>query len=269
MRYTSCLIFTEIFIMIIQACAVIRSYKSIKFNGGGIYFWWQAGAAKFLQERTDAVDNLSVVGSSAGALTATLFKSGADFDFAAEYAIYQCKRDKLFESPLGLAGVWGPIVREWLDRCIPSEIDAKSLTNLYIAATPLNLLKPPVLLQEFDSKHDVINACMSSVHIPFFMNKQPFSQYKGRKYIDGSFWPFIASNVHQYPEPFESYPHEVLVVDWQRDEQLRNEFSRTQFLDLITPEGLNVLMNYGYNYMQKQLELGIIPETFSKHDCCY
>jgi hypothetical protein len=39
--------------------------------------------------------------------------------------------------PTGLVGVWGPIVREWLEGILPKDISLKSTENLFIAATPV------------------------------------------------------------------------------------------------------------------------------------
>ena len=75
-------------------------YKYIKFSGGGINFWWQAGAAKFLSEVSD-LRAIPVMGSSAGALCATLLVNGASFDAAAKLAINQAYENKLFEKKLG------------------------------------------------------------------------------------------------------------------------------------------------------------------------
>ena len=49
-------------------------YECIRFRGGGIYFWWQAGAARYLNEHADdKLGNLPLYGTSAGSLTATLY----------------------------------------------------------------------------------------------------------------------------------------------------------------------------------------------------
>ena len=61
---------------------------------------------------------VNYLGSSAGALSAALLYSNASMTKAAEYAIYQAEREKLFTKPSGLAFVWGKIVREWLDELI-------------------------------------------------------------------------------------------------------------------------------------------------------
>jgi hypothetical protein len=52
------------------------------------------------------VNSLPVLGTSAGALAATLLVTGANFDQAADIAINQAHKYKLFDSQAGLAGVW-------------------------------------------------------------------------------------------------------------------------------------------------------------------
>ena len=179
-------------------------YNCIKFSGGGIYFWWQAGACKYLSEKSVILGTKSfpIIGSSAGALAATLLCTGASFDKAASFAIDQAYRYSLFDSPVGLAGIWGNLVQEWLDELIPEEINAITLQNLYITATPFpNVFKGPVLLHSFKTKSDIIEACMASVHIPLFMNGRFTSKFKNKRYIDGSFWSFVTNGRKKDPLP--------------------------------------------------------------------
>lgn len=101
-----------------------HKYKAIRFSGGGIYFWWQAGVSQYLVEKFNEKDKVFplLLGSSAGSLTATLLGNKCDMVKAAEYAIMQSEREKIFDSPKGLAGIWGPIVKEWLQVLLPEDI---------------------------------------------------------------------------------------------------------------------------------------------------
>lgn len=109
----------------------------MRFHGGGVYFWWQAGACKYIQENIVVKDSLPIIGTSAGALAATLLITGSNFDDAADLAIEQAYRYKLFDSPTGLTYVWGSIIREWLEELLPQELPLKATDNLFIAATPV------------------------------------------------------------------------------------------------------------------------------------
>jgi protoporphyrinogen oxidase len=171
-------------------------------------------------------------------------------------------------------------VKDWLEYLIPDTINNHNnkfqLSNLYIAATPINILKygrSIEFLTNFNDKNDVINACMASVHIPLFMNKRLYSKYKNKRYIDGSFWSYIYRN---NPEKLLKYEinnnyfniennniNEVMmnssitskdtfVVDYQKDEEFMKTVQDISFLNLITPDSLYMMMNAGYNFMKKQ-----------------
>ena len=192
------------FLLLLFNCIQSFGYKLIHFNGGGIFFWYQSGCCQYLQEHGflehAMTEDMKIMGTSAGSLSAALLASNADFNQAADYAIFQAKRDRLLETKK-LAFVWGSIVNEWLDEIIPEgteeekELNPLIKNNLMISVTPLSSLrqcKPcQKILRDFEDKADVINACMASCHIPLFMDKKPSRKYRGERYIDGSFWPFI------------------------------------------------------------------------------
>ena len=83
----------------------IINCNSIRFCGGGIKFWWQAGCAKYILEymnNNNKKKDYTLIGASAGSLTATLLAMKVDMDKCAEFAILQAKRDNIFQNPLGL-----------------------------------------------------------------------------------------------------------------------------------------------------------------------
>jgi predicted acylesterase/phospholipase RssA len=75
-------------LLLIALCGLTAALgiKLIRFGGGGMYFWWQAGAAKYILERFDLLD-VSMLGESAGSLVAALLACRVPFDDAAEVAI--------------------------------------------------------------------------------------------------------------------------------------------------------------------------------------
>ena len=44
---------------------------------------------------------------------------------------------QIFEEPLGLAGKWGPIVREWLDTLLPSDAHLRCRGRVFVLVTAL------------------------------------------------------------------------------------------------------------------------------------
>jgi hypothetical protein len=233
------------------------------FSGGGIYFWWQAGVATYIQEKKNLNPKLKVnyLGSSAGALSAALLYSNVSMSKAAEYAIYQAEREKLFTKPSGLAFVWGKIVKEWLDVLIDEKaIENNRNTELYIKVTPVNVFKngfKPIILNNFTTKADVIDACLCSCHIPLFMDTKLYNKYQGKRYLDGSFYPFMQSLLQQYSlenDISQFNKTNVAIMDWQADEIFLNSNKKSSFVELVTPDNLYRMMEYGYNYMKNEDE---------------
>jgi hypothetical protein len=140
-------------------------YKMDKSRQWWNFLWWQAGAAKYIQKHYD-LSNIAISGSSAGSLTAALLKTDADFDKAAILAIKLADKANVWTSPLGLTGVWGPMVEEWLYELLPDELTKDQANNIYVAGTPLNLLfdvfRQPLMLSNFTSKSSLINACLAT-----------------------------------------------------------------------------------------------------------
>ncbi|CAM9372514.1 unnamed protein product, partial [Laminaria digitata] len=88
-----------------------------------VYLQWQAGAISALQERYN-LSSVDFVGASAGALAATLAACDADMDLAMTLALELCDVNEVWSRPLGLAGVWGAMVEDWLDELLPEDADS-------------------------------------------------------------------------------------------------------------------------------------------------
>ena len=106
------------------------------FPGGGIFFYWQAGVITYLREQNYILtgttsqqqiqqppsrNKIKYIGASAGALCATLTTTNVDFVKATELALQKSDDVGVWDRPLGLAGVWGGIIEEWLDELLPND----------------------------------------------------------------------------------------------------------------------------------------------------
>lgn len=79
----------------------------------------QLGVLKHLQTHFD-LSRVYFRGASAGGLIATLACCGVDLDEAVDEAYRISLEHGLFDRPLGLVGIWGGLVRYWLDILLPS-----------------------------------------------------------------------------------------------------------------------------------------------------
>jgi hypothetical protein len=239
--------------------------KCIHFSSGGTYFWWQAGAAKYIQENFD-LSNVIVIGSSAGSLTATLLKTGGCFNKALNYALHIVEKYNIRKNPLGLAGVWGGLVREWLHELLPNNVTDHH-NEIHIAAAPLNPFKNPETLSKFKDKYALIDACLTSCHIPFFMNGKLSSHYDGGNYVDGSIWEFVGGIFYNeaWPEDFHDiHPDEILFVDWRHDKKFMKSIRLSSQLSLLSEEMVKQMMDAGYAYMKSHF-ISNYPRMKRKH----
>jgi predicted acylesterase/phospholipase RssA len=155
------------------------------FTGAGVYFWWQAGAAKYLREHFE-VDNCPIIGASAGSLTSTLLLLDVDFDYAAAVAKEIAISNRLYDRKIGLAGIFGGILRNWFETVLPSDYNKEKTKLLKVALTPLS--SSPKLVYNFETRNDLIEACLASCHVPVFLDGKLFTVYRNEPVFDGSFW---------------------------------------------------------------------------------
>jgi len=167
----------------------------IYFTGAGIYFWWQAGCAKYLQQNFD-LSTVPVYGASAGSLTGALLLNGCDFDKAFEVACDLSHKHDIY-SRKNFNGVLGNVLREWIDIVLPENLHERTFRDFHVALTPakLNVIpRTPRLVSCFSNRKEVIDCLMASCHIPLLLDGEIMTSYKSESYIDGSFWYFITKD---------------------------------------------------------------------------
>lgn len=86
-----------------------------------LFFYWQAGVVEYLKEQDCNFDNIYLGGASAGALTATLAATDVDFYEATKLALSKSEDAGIWDRKEGLQGIWGPIIRTWLEELLPDD----------------------------------------------------------------------------------------------------------------------------------------------------
>ena len=152
-----------------------RRIPVLSFPGGGIYFYWQAGVIEYLREKKYDLSQIDFVGASAGALTSTLAACNVSFYHATDVAVSLCDKYNVWDRPFGLMGIWGEIVEEWLDIVLPDnahELCTNHRVNIYILKVALNHRPKRIIRSHFKTREELIQVCLTSVHIPWFMNRR-------------------------------------------------------------------------------------------------
>ncbi len=222
----------------------------IIFPGCGIFFWHQAGVLSGLAKRLD-LDKAQFAGASGGALTATLAGCGVtDRRHTLSVAEQLCDTAGVFErGPWGLRGIWGGIVKEWLERLLPTDAAEKCSERVHI------LVHRPFrggrLVSEFESRDDLISACMASVHIPFFMDGRATWRFRGESHIDSDLFSMVrGSRALENALPADGAPS--FRVSQRRDERIRERYRKTgDFARLTSLEGVREMAEWGETHVDK------------------
>ncbi|KAL9178372.1 hypothetical protein ACHAXT_000019, partial [Thalassiosira profunda] len=210
------------------------------FPGGGLFFYWQAGVVAYLQEQGYDLSTASMSGASAGALSATLAKTGVCPYDATKLALKMSAEAGVWDRPLGLQGVWGGIIEKWLDRLLPIDAEERAGEDLHILVTPVEWLSfGKSRVSEFESRRELIDANMASVHLPWFLDGNLMKDFRGAPHIDGSF----LAKPSDYFCNVKHAERSKLVLDFKRDPVMRGRAS--EFVKLVSEQTIWDILEQG------------------------
>jgi len=86
---------------------------------------------------------------------------------ATELALSLSEKAGVWDRPLGLQGVWGNMIYEWLDTLLPDDAVERVVKKLNLVVTPVPSFGKSRIC-DFHSREDLIMANMASVHIVSF-----------------------------------------------------------------------------------------------------
>jgi hypothetical protein len=212
--------------------------------GSGLFFWWQLGAVAFLRDRYD-LTKIRQVGASGGALAAALAACDACPDRTMDVALELSERYGVWSRPLGLMGVWGRIVEEWLEELLPEDAHERCSGRVGVVYTVLPTCEQ-VVIDSFSSKRDLIDCLLASAHVPFFLDFKLAKSVRGKLAVDGSLPDFFT----EQNSPAVTAQGEALVFDYYSDERLVRG-SRLDMLALREPDAIRHVMRLGYEYAHR------------------
>jgi predicted acylesterase/phospholipase RssA len=163
---------------------------AVVWRGGGIYFWWYAGVMTQLREDGVDLSRLHHVGCSAGAIAAVLAASGVDFDRAWNVALAHLERNGALQNGAkACTGIWGDILRDFLDELLPSDAHRKLTESVTVVVSCVGY--PSVFwregVSEFPTRDALLDAVLASAHVPLLLNGNFFAEGpSGQKLLDGS-----------------------------------------------------------------------------------
>lgn len=160
------------------------------------------------------------------------------------------------------AGVWGGLIQRWLHELLPA--DAATICSGRVGLFVLAIWPPlphHLMVSEFQSKDDLVEAAMASVHIPYFLDGRMTCVYarvhadfttltqaavhapahrrrfRSKRCIDGSVAARRDLVDTRRKQPVPSAPP-TLLLDHNADPQIANSRKFGDFVELATREGL-------------------------------
>ncbi|OMO92084.1 Patatin/Phospholipase A2-related protein [Corchorus olitorius] len=157
------------------------------FSAAGLLFPYHLGVAQFLIEKGYIKETTPLAGSSAGAIVCAVIASGASMDVALN-ATKKLAHDCRLK---GTAFRLGAVLREVLNDFLPDDVHTRSNGRVRVAVTQILWRPRGLLVDQFDSKEDLINAVITSSFIPGYLAPRPATMFRNRLCIDGGLTLFM------------------------------------------------------------------------------
>ncbi|XP_059536878.1 1-acylglycerol-3-phosphate O-acyltransferase PNPLA3-like [Myotis daubentonii] len=161
---------------------------SVSFVGCGFLVFYHLGATRCLSERAPHLlrDARMIFGASAGALHGVTFLAGVPLDITLKFLtdLVESARSRTM-SILHPSFNIVRSLREALHRHLPDNVHQLISGRMCISLTRVSDWEN-VLVSEFQSKDDVVDALVCSSFIPFFFGLIP-PTFRGVRYVDGGF----------------------------------------------------------------------------------
>lgn len=164
-----------------------NSHINLSYCGCGFLGMYHLGVASAIQQYAPRLSVHRISGVSAGSLVAVAHLCGNLQLADALTAFLEVAIDARSRSlgPLHPAFNIQKSVEESLDRFLPDDIHLKATGRLHVSLTRVRD-GSNVIVNQFDSKQDVISAILCSCFIPIFSGMIA-PKFKGVRYVDGGF----------------------------------------------------------------------------------
>ncbi|XP_020586627.1 patatin-like phospholipase domain-containing protein 4 isoform X2 [Phalaenopsis equestris] len=157
------------------------------FSAAGLLFPYHLGVARLLLEKGYIKETTPLAGSSAGAIVCVVIASGNSMKDALHVTKILAEDCRLN----GTAFRLGAVLRNVLNEFLPEDVHIRSNGRVRVAITQLSWRPKGLLVDQFDSKEDLINAVITSSFIPGYLAPRPATFYRKRLCIDGGLTLFM------------------------------------------------------------------------------
>ncbi|KAF5733305.1 hypothetical protein HS088_TW17G00847 [Tripterygium wilfordii] len=166
---------------------LVVTSPGFSFSAAGLLFPYHLGVAQCLIEKGYIKETTPLAGSSAGAIVAAVIASGASMQEALRATKVLAEDCRL----KGTAFRLGAVLRDVLEKFLPDDVHIRSNGRVRVAVTQIMWRPRGLLVDQFDSKEDLINAVFTSSFIPGYLAPRPATMFRNRLCIDGGLTLFM------------------------------------------------------------------------------
>ncbi|CAL8460544.1 g73 [Coccomyxa elongata] len=170
----------------IVAEALKRGKLGFGFSAGGLLFPYYLGIVNTLNELNVITDATPLAGASAGSLIAACHHSGLPAQQVKDACFLladDCRRK-------GTRGRLGTVLSEFLYDLLPQDAHERCNHKTFVAVTRAWPRPQGELISEFHSREDLIEALLTSCHIPWWFQGTVGRNFRGALHFDGGLTNF-------------------------------------------------------------------------------
>lgn len=157
------------------------------FSAAGLLFPYHLGVAQFLIENGYIKETTPLAGSSAGAIVCAVIASGSSMQDALQATKILAEDCRT----RGTAFRLGAVLRDVLQKVLPEDAYTRCNGRVRVAVTQIVWRPRGLLVDQFDSNEDLINALFTSSFIPGYLAPRPATMFRNRLCIDGGLTLFM------------------------------------------------------------------------------
>ena len=209
----------------------------IMFSGGGLFFWWQTGVLQHLQANApQKIRHAHFYGCSSGAIIAALACCQVDIQKAKNEALKIAEDKNLWTSQTRMISDISDCLESFLNTLLPDDAAMMCKGKLTIYATKVDFWSCPIMtcskLRAFKTKDEIIQACLASIQIPFFLNGRATYPFLTNHYIDGSL--------------FSPSMPDAITINHKNDKNMQKK--KWYFLQNFTQDDFDEMIEFGRVY---------------------
>ena len=170
----------------------VKPTIQLVFGGCGGMYNYNLGVASIIQKHFTLGSNVIISGASAGCFPAILSTLNMDIDDLFELWDIPFLRE-INSFKFGALCKWNKVVRKWIEPQLDEDSYQRANSRFYCSLTSVPSFTNHIV-SNWKNNQDLVDGILASCFLPIFDIGKLTANFRGRRYIDGSF-------TNSYPLP--------------------------------------------------------------------